>query len=102
MALFYGIQLRTGCFCNMGACQRQLRLSSQHVINNYQVVHRNQLLAWIHNFLCDRKQGVCVNGEFLTWSEVLIGIPQGSILGPLLFLIYIQSSGFVHPTRCQY
>jgi len=37
MASLYGIQLRTGCFCNMGACQRHLKLSSQRIISNFQV-----------------------------------------------------------------
>jgi len=46
------------------------------------------LLFWITDFLCNRKQCVVLNGEKLTWFRVLSGIPQGSILGPLLFLIY--------------
>jgi len=50
----------------------------------------DQLIAWVNNFLCDRKQRIGVNGEFSTSSEVLSGIPQGSILGPLIFLIYIN------------
>ena len=50
----------------------------------------DKLLSWIHNFLCDRKQSVCVSGNFSTWHEVLSGIPHGSILGPLLFLIYMN------------
>ena len=46
------------------------------------------LIASITDFLCNRKQCVVLNGEQLSWFKVLSGIPQGTILGPLLFLIY--------------
>ena len=48
------------------------------------------LLKWLKNFLNDRKQRVVINGKFSKWSDVLSGIPKGSILGPLLFIIYIN------------
>ena len=48
------------------------------------------LLKTVTDFLKSRKQRVVLNGEHLSWSDVLTGIPQGSILGPLLFLIYIN------------
>ena len=57
-------------------------------------LHQNgtsdNLLNILSDFLRNRKQRIMLNGQFSSWTKVNTGIPQGSILAPLLFLIYIN------------
>ena len=48
------------------------------------------LLKLFHSYLNNRQQRVVLNGQCSKWAPILAGVPQGSMLGTLLFLIYIN------------
>ena len=53
------------------------------------------LLNWFISYLTNRFQRVVILGGVSGWLEILAGVPQGSILGPYLFIMFIKFNDFV-------
>ena len=57
-------------------------------IINYGI--RGSLYSWIDNWLTKRKQRVIIDGDSSADGDVISGVPQGTMLGPMMFLLYIN------------
>ena len=51
---------------------------------------QGKVARWVEEWLSDRKQRVVLNGEVSDWGDILSGVVQGSVLGPTLFLCFIN------------
>ena len=54
---------------------------------------KGKILQWFESYLSYRRQAVVVNTKSSSWYDLPFGVPQGSVLGPILFTLYISPIG---------
>ena len=78
------------------------RVSHRHLITKLEYYGiRNNILNWVASFLSGCTQQVVCGGCYSSPTKVLSGVPQGSVLGPLLFLIYVNDILYCVDSTCR-
>ncbi|KAK4315741.1 hypothetical protein Pmani_013047 [Petrolisthes manimaculis] len=74
-------------------------IALQHLLNNGM---RGELVAWVSSFLTGRSQVVRYCGTTSTQRNSTCGVPQGTVLGPLIFNNHVNSAGQTEPVQCKF
>ena len=69
---------------------RQAQIRFNHSLKLDSIGIKGEVLEWVKKWLSSRTQKVTIRNESSEWNQVNSGVPQGSVLGPILFLVYIN------------